>query len=83
MISGKKESNIDSLNLNLSPDDSHAKSSVSCSNDDSSVNSNQAPIINSPGMSKRMKQLENILSQKLLNLNDLKSFSWKGIPFGK
>ena len=29
-----------------------------------------------------MKQYENILNQKLININDLRSLSWKGIPFG-
>jgi hypothetical protein len=35
----------------------------------------------SPLKSKRTKQLETILSQKMINLNDLKTFAWKGVPF--
>lgn len=37
----------------------------------------------SPIKNKRVKQFENILSQKFINLNELKTAAWNGIPFGK
>ncbi len=36
----------------------------------------------SPLKSKRVKQYESLLTQKIVNLNELKSMAWKGIPFG-
>lgn len=82
----KKDNNTDSLNLNLSPDDSSGnKTNVSNSYEESSQNSNQVTIVNSPTpiLSRRLKQLETIFSQKLLNINELKTFAWKGVPFGR
>jgi hypothetical protein len=32
--------------------------------------------------SKKEKQFEKILSQKLINIAELKALSWQGIPFG-
>jgi hypothetical protein len=34
-------------------------------------------------INKKIRQLEIALSQKIINLNDLKAIAWKGIPFGK
>lgn len=79
----KENNNTDSLNLNLSPDNSSRKSNISNSIEESSVNSNHITINNCPILSKRLKQLENIISQKFINLNDLKKFAWNGVPFGR
>jgi hypothetical protein len=35
-----------------------------------------------PTKNRKIKQFENILSSKLINLNELKKQAWKGIPFG-
>ena len=46
------------------------------------VISNNNNLDMSPVKLKRMKTLEKILTQKIINLNDLRAFAWKGIPFG-
>ena len=38
---------------------------------------------NAKKINKRIKQFENIISNKKLSLNELKAISWNGIPFGK
>jgi hypothetical protein len=37
----------------------------------------------SPIKNKKIKQFENILSQKFINLIDLKTAAWNGVPSGK
>ena len=37
----------------------------------------------SPGEIKKIKQLENIINQKSINLNELRKITWNGLPFGK
>lgn len=47
------------------------------------VLSNSGSSFNSTSKTnKKIKQFENILSQKIVNMNDLKTAAWKGIPFG-
>jgi hypothetical protein len=36
-----------------------------------------------PVKNRKIKQFENIISQKLVSLSELKALTWKGIPFGK
>jgi len=31
---------------------------------------------------RKIKQIENILNERMINLQDLKSLAWNGIPFG-
>lgn len=47
-------------------------------------NNNTSNLSASPKKTnKRIKQFENHISQKIVNLTELKSLSWKGVPFGK
>lgn len=50
------------------------------------ININSSKFSNasiSPLKNKKVKQFENILNQKMINLQELKSLAWNGIPNGK
>lgn len=40
-------------------------------------------ITYTPALLRKIKQIENILSQKLINISELRSIAWKGLPYGK
>lgn len=38
---------------------------------------------NNPIITKKLKQIENVINQKILNINDLRGVAWNGLPYGK
>ena len=72
-------SNIN-YNSNYNSNFTKQSSKSNFSNYNSNLNSNNSSLY---PIKKKIKQLENALSQKVINLNDLKTLAWKGIPFGK
>jgi hypothetical protein len=72
MNSQNQNQNKDIKNVNYSSNSKELSLSSPAKFSNSSSNKNR-----------RVKQIENILSSKLINFSELKKQSWKGIPFGK
>jgi len=53
-------------------------------NNNNNINNISSNTINyPPSLLRKIKQIENILSQKLVNITELRSIAWKGLPYGK
>ncbi len=45
---------------------------------------NELPLINySSSQLRKIKQIDTILNQKIVNISELRSIAWKGLPYGK
>ena len=79
-----KNSKNNSININNNNNNSLSPKK----NDNANASSNYiSNITNNSNLSsatvKKFKQLENILNQKSININEIRSITWKGLPFGK
>ena len=76
IISFNNNSNTNSINNNNNN-----------TNNNSNLNNNNLYNYNitnsSPALLRKIKQIENILNQKLVNITELRSIAWKGLPYGK
>jgi hypothetical protein len=91
-----KVNNIQKKNLiifhqNLNYKNNNTKNSVldspnpqELNNNNNNINNNNSSITNySPSHLRKIKQIENILTQKIVNITELRSIAWKGLPYGK
>jgi hypothetical protein len=74
VISSNEINSVNKDNQNVNFSSNSKELSLSSPAKFSTTNSNK---------NRRVKQLENILSSKIINFTELKKQAWKGIPFGK
>lgn len=67
-----------STNINYSPKNLSDSSNLNNSSTNNNNNSNYPP-----SLLRKIKQIESLLNQKLVNITELRTIAWKGLPYGK